>query len=100
MNAAAPPSAAGRKGFHHDGAEVGGLLTGGIATRRVEYLTDKSQHGIWWVPEWKHSVVYKLQDTWACFVGPCFPWPRFGCVRPVNRCGVRFWRQTFTRAQW
>lgn len=101
---AEPLSAAGGASFGgacvHGSAPTGGLLTGGGASERIEYVTDKSQYGIRWVPEWKTSVVYALADTFACWIGPCVPWQRLGCYRPVNRCGFSFYRQTFTRAWW
>ena len=81
-----------------DAAEVGGYLTGGRAGRRFEELIDKSQWGAEWVPEFGSSVVFAEADTWACFC--CGMWERGGCLRSVARFGLRFYRQTYTRAQW
>lgn len=81
-----------------DAAEVGGYLTGGRASRRIEYLTEKSQYGAEWVPDFDASVVFTEADTWACFC--CGMWEKYGCLKSVSRFGLRFYRQTYTRAQW
>lgn len=79
-------------------AGVGGYLTGGRAGRRFEELTDKSQWGVEWVPDFGKSVVFAEADTWACFC--CGMWSCCGCMKSVARLGIRFYRQTWTRAQW
>ena len=79
-------------------AAVGGYLSGGRAPIWFEELTDTPQAGTEWVPDPDHSVVYTEADTWACFC--CGAWTWCGCMKSVARLGVRFYRQTRTRAWW
>ena len=83
---------------HGAGADVGGFLSGGRGGRRFEEITEKSQWGAEWVPDFESSVVFTQADTWACFC--CGMWKRCGCMKSAAGLGIRFYRQTYTRAQW
>jgi len=73
------------------------LLFQGRLGERMEYATNARQHGIKWLPEIEHSVVYRFADTWACI---CCRVPAFGCSRGYNFCGLQLYSVSFTRAQW
>jgi hypothetical protein len=78
-------------------APTDGLLFQGKLGERVQNLTEARQHGITWIPDKMHSVLYAVADTFACV---CCRIPWLGCSRGYNYCGLQLYAISFTRGQW